>query len=784
MSFQKTEEHSRSITIRAISFVFLLNFINIYSQIELLWGKQGILSVDHLLHLYKKASEINKNNIFSKSFYPSIIPFLNNAFNISGEACLYIMSSLGAIISLLMIFNKKFHKSIFMFIVWYFYLNIFLVGQHFMSFEFDHFNLEVGFISIFLCEFITFDSKYLQILSKYILKFTIFKILYSYALSLIFSNNKYILSLQAYESFLLKQSIPSSTILFLNKFITSEFQILLTVLIFLVLIIVPLGMFCIFKRICKISGIFIMIFCLNLTLIGNYGLENLMLLAINFVNFDDEFLDLLFRLGEEKKVYTKDGRIIKLPNEEELPAVIGIDIFIIILFSIISIFTIFPLYKIVDEKFDLTPGGDKNPYRFLNINHLKKLMVLFIIYIIIMSIIDYYNEHLKKEEEFKYVKTFQDMKKACKIPIIIKITIFSIFGIIYLCHSTDTFYSGLNLPMVTKKKGSILYSSTHSLFNTLHNYTISSGYSIHKGMLEERAHTGRDVLVFKYLIETYVIEEEKEKEKKKGKKNEKINITNIINEVNQTNYNNTKNETNQTNTTKSINNTDIYTNETSNKNRKNKTRLRKKEEWKTVLFQHQINEKNKNNNLCFFITLLFKQPRLEYALHRLAYEGKNKLEDFNEKAWIPHLLYKLFDNKTVEGNITKIKIEKIRYSFPRYSSDNSFKTNFISKYLDDTNLTIIEEYLIKHNSLIVDKTIKKSIFGKIPFGAIIYTLIFIFLTMKILPNMIDEDNKNTLTIENNNDDNDEKNGDNQENKNIKEDNKKIEEENKIIEENN
>ena len=700
------------------------------------------------------------------------------------------MSSLGAIISLLMLFNKKFHKSIYMFIVWYFYLNIFLVGQHFMSFEFDHFNLEVGFISIFLCDFITFDSKYLQILSKYILKFTIFKILYSYALSLIFSNNRYILSLQAYESFLLKQSIPSSTILFLNKFLTSEFQTLLTVLIFLVLTVVPFGMFCVFKRICRISGILIMIFCLNLTLIGNYGLENLMLLAINFVNFDDEFLDLLFRLGEEKKVNTKDGRIIKLPNEEELPAVIGIDMLIIIIFPVISIFTIFPLYKIVGGKFELTPGGQNNPYRFLSINHLKKLMVLFIIYIIIMSIIDYYNEHLKKEEEFKYVKTFQDMKKACKVSIIIKIIIISIFGIIYLCHSTDNFYSGLNLPMVTKKKGSILYSSTHSIFNTLHNYTISSGYSIHKGLLEERAHTGRDVLVFKYLTETYVLEEEKEKIKKKGKKNEKINITNIINEINQTNYNATKNETNEINKTTNINdtdllnenNTDINNNKTSNKSKKNKTKLRKKEEWKVIQFQHQINEKNKNNNLFFFISLLFKQPRLEYALHRLAYEGKNKLEDFNEKAWIPHLLYKLFDNKTIEGNITKIKIEKIRYSFPRYSSDNSFKTNFISKYLDDTNLTIIEEYLIKHNSLIVDKSIKKSIFHKIPFAAIIYALIFIFLTIKILPNIMGEDNQNNKIVEKNT--NDEKNKDNEEKKIIEEENKNNEEEKKIIEEEN
>jgi hypothetical protein len=177
-----------------------------------------------------------------------------------------------------------------------------------------------------------------------------------------------------------------------------------------------------------------------------------MLLAINFVNIDDEFLDLLFRLGEEKKINLKDGRVITIPNEEELSTVIGVDIFVIFIFIFVSLFVIFPLNRIVEGKFDLTPGGDKNPYRFLTINHLKKIMVLFIIYIIIMSIIDYYNQHLKKEEEYKYVKTFDDLKKSCKIGTILKIIIFSIFGILFLCYSIDTFYSGLNLPMVTKKK--------------------------------------------------------------------------------------------------------------------------------------------------------------------------------------------------------------------------------------------------------------------------------------------------------------------------------------------
>ena len=87
-------------------------------------------------------------------------------------------------------------------------------------------------------------------------------------------------------------------------------------------------------------------------------------------------------------------------------------------------FTIFPLNKIVEGKFDLTPGGDKNPYKFFNINYLKKIFVLLVLYIIVMSIVDYYYEHLKKEEEFKYVKTFNDLKNSCKDGIIIKIIFF------------------------------------------------------------------------------------------------------------------------------------------------------------------------------------------------------------------------------------------------------------------------------------------------------------------------------------------------------------------------
>ena len=328
-----------------------------------------------------------------------------------------------------------------------------------------------------------------------------------------------------------------------------------------------------------------------------------------------------------------------------------------------------------------------------------------------MSLYDYYYRYLKTKDEFKYVKTFKDLMKTCKINLVIKIIFFSFLSFIYLSHSIDTFFSGLNIPMITKKKGSILYNSNHKLFNSLHDFTISSGYPIHKGFLEEKANTGRDVLVFKYLTETIIYED-----------------------VNITNKNTTLNNTRLNNDTK-LNNSDSYNNDTKINTTKTK-KAKKKKEWKSMQFKHQLNEKG-NNNLHFFISILFRQPRLEYALHHLAYEN-NGIKNFSEKIWIPHLLYKIFSEKQKEENITKIKIDKIRYTFSRYSDDH-FRTNFISRYLDDTNLTIIEEYLKKYNSFMVRDS-NPNFFRKIPFAMIMYTLILILSLSKIINLIPLEDN--------------------------------------------
>ena len=65
--------------------------------------------------------------------------------------------------------------------------------------------------------------------------------------------------------------------------------------------------------------------------------------------------------------------------------------------------------------------------------------------------------------------------------------------------------------------------------------------------------------------------------------------------------------------------------------------------------------------------------------------------------------------------------------------------------MDDTNLTLIEDFLKKYNSFIV-KNFDNNVFSKIPFAMIMYTLIFIFSfgkLMKLVPNELDKKEEET-----------------------------------------
>ncbi len=162
-------EKSRYLIVKGISIIYLISYLNILYQISILWGNNGLLPVKNIIELSLLK---NDNNL-----YPSIIPFLYN-LKINLEFLLYFLCFIGIILSLLILVFDKFLKGIFMFILWFIYLNFYKIGQNFFEFEFDYLLLEIGFVSIFLCDFYYVNIKFLNIIFIYVLKLLLFKYLF------------------------------------------------------------------------------------------------------------------------------------------------------------------------------------------------------------------------------------------------------------------------------------------------------------------------------------------------------------------------------------------------------------------------------------------------------------------------------------------------------------------------------------------------------------------------------------------------------------------------------
>ena len=255
-------EKSRYLIVKGISIIYLISYLNILYQISILWGNNGLLPVKNLIELSLLK---NDNNL-----YPSIIPFLYN-LKINLEFLLYFLCFIGIILSLLILIFDKFLKGIFMFILWFIYLNFYKIGQNFFEFEFDYLLLEIGFVSIFLCDFYYMNIKFLNIIFIYILKLILFKYLFGKGLSIIFSENKSLLNFEIFEMYLQNNPIPSKFSYYFHRFIPFHFKKILSVLIMSYYLILPIFLFAFFKKLNQICGEIIIFFSLFKIILGREG---------------------------------------------------------------------------------------------------------------------------------------------------------------------------------------------------------------------------------------------------------------------------------------------------------------------------------------------------------------------------------------------------------------------------------------------------------------------------------------------------------------------------------
>ena len=290
----------RILFLKGLSLVYLISYLSLYSQIQGLWGNDGLFPSNVFLKRLQENLQGHKYYIF----YPSLAWLLNIESN-AIENLLYILCILGIIISLLIIFYEKhFMNSISFFILWYIHYNFIFLGQIFMKFACDNLLTEVGFVSIFFAPFSFRNINYIFIVNDicyYILKFILFKFMVSTGINIIGSECPYWTSFNGLSFFFQGQGLLSKNSYFFHNNLSDNVKKIISAFGYFCILYLPIGYFLVWRRFSIYAGQLTFLFNLFFILAGNYGVLNLLVIILNIINFDDYFFRAIFSRNFLKK---------------------------------------------------------------------------------------------------------------------------------------------------------------------------------------------------------------------------------------------------------------------------------------------------------------------------------------------------------------------------------------------------------------------------------------------------------------------------------------------------
>ena len=295
---------TRTIFLRLLALVYLIAFLSLYGQIQGLWGDEGLLPAKFILQKLKDTQK-EKANFFSFPTIAWIFKFMSDKhllpdLNVIGlhfgsyaENILYVISLIGIVISFLMVINvKQVINSLFFGILWYCYLNFFLIGQVFLRYEWDMLLLEVGFVTILFAPL--HYQRYINIITNvdnicfYLLRFLLFKIMFCISSNILASGCPYWLSFTGLNFFFQSQPLLSS-FSYTAHSLPDGIKKILSAFGYFIMEYMPFAYFLIWRRFNIFAGQLTFMFNVFIMLCGNYSFYNLLILVINVLNFDDYY---------------------------------------------------------------------------------------------------------------------------------------------------------------------------------------------------------------------------------------------------------------------------------------------------------------------------------------------------------------------------------------------------------------------------------------------------------------------------------------------------------------
>ena len=290
---------SQVLFLKLLTIIYLIAFTSLYVQIPGLYGRDGILPAKRWLDLVGNTHGTNKVDIlptllwYSEKILSYIpLPEALQSFEAT-ENFMHILCLFNIVLCLaILVFGTRLLSFWSFLTLWGSYLSLYQVGQTFLSFQWDVFLLETGFLAIFYCPAERDGKLYsdeVSIAMRELLRWLFFRFMFSSGVVKLTSNDPTWWSLTTLDWHFQSQPIPNPVARvfhFLPRTIL-KFGVVFT---YLVEIFHPFAFYIPVSVVRHFLTIFQIIFQLLIILTGNYNFFNLLTIVVSLPLFDDDFL--------------------------------------------------------------------------------------------------------------------------------------------------------------------------------------------------------------------------------------------------------------------------------------------------------------------------------------------------------------------------------------------------------------------------------------------------------------------------------------------------------------
>lgn len=279
-----------------LGIIYLIAFSSLGVQVRGLLGEQGILPVGEFLNFIRERYTGNPYVGLPTLFWLH-----------SGDLWLQVICWTGAALGIVMALGWG--GPLISFLAWYFYLSLYLVGQSFLSFQWDILLLETGFLAIFLSPLSWRGRGAAQtrpsVIMLFLYRWLLFRLMFQSGMVKLFGGDLSWRKLTALTYHYETQPLPNPISYWAHR-LPDWFQRESTLFMFVIEIGVP---FLIFfpNPIRLVAALILAFFQILIILTGNYGFFNLLTLALCVLLIADRYWPRWLRKRLLPKGYFVEG---------------------------------------------------------------------------------------------------------------------------------------------------------------------------------------------------------------------------------------------------------------------------------------------------------------------------------------------------------------------------------------------------------------------------------------------------------------------------------------------